>query len=53
MLITMKDAVRKTYKELKEQREDFEGFLMDARFEILYTCKLDITFCTCTYLSEF
>jgi len=26
-----KDAVRKTYKELKQQKEDFTGFLTDAR----------------------
>ena len=27
----LKDAVRKTYKELQKQKEDFNGFKTDAR----------------------
>ena len=28
----LKDAVRRTYKELKKQNDDFSGFVTDVRF---------------------
>ena len=30
-IMFLKDAVRKTYKELQKQKEDFNGFKTDAR----------------------
>lgn len=35
MFTLIKDAVRKTYKELEKGREDFTGFLTDARLVTL------------------
>ena len=36
MFTLIKDAVRKTYKELQKGREDFTGFLTDARLVTLF-----------------
>lgn len=35
MFTFMKDVVRKTYNEMKKQREDFTGFVTDVRLGTL------------------
>ena len=43
-LLLIKDAVRKTYKEMNQQREYFAGFLTDVRLKSQYTATLYTVF---------